>query len=235
MSRTIRYGVLALLLTTPVYAQLPVQTLYRVDSIRASTPACTEHCNRVDAQWPVFEGDWRWVNPLLERQLTASVKTVAPLATYYQQALRTDGEQGHDITDRVLVKEWTDRWLVLEMRQYVYPERAAHGMEDRTWLTFDHSTKTLLQLDDLLQPGQQQALKGLLYQQYQKNIENLQLFDHIAEQDFADFSGWWLDQWGTLHVLYSPYAIAPYSSGHPELQLSAEALQGILRPQWLSR
>jgi hypothetical protein len=235
--KTLLTLLLGLTLSLPVLAApaLTVQTLYRVDAIQASTPSCRRHCHQVDAQWPVFAGAWQWVNPLVAQQLAGGKLPASGLAGHYQGQLRSDGEQGLESVDRVTVKDWTARFLVLDLSHYQYPEGAAHGMEARTWLTFDQKQKKLLQLDDVLVPGQREALKRKLYAQYQQQVQALGLFEGIKYADFADFDGWWLDAYGQLHVQYGQYAIAPYAAGHPELTLDRDALKGIVRPGWLPR
>lgn len=128
------------------------------------------------------------------------------------------------------------RLIVIELSSYL-ERRGAHGVPGRGFINFDTASGRALSLDEIIEPGQEDAFWDLARQAHRLWLLRNQ-FD--LDEDFVR-------QWpfrrtphfallsDRLLLKYDVYAIAPYSSGHPELSLDYAALRGILREQWRAR
>ncbi len=123
--------------------------------------------------------------------------------------------------------------LVVELSSYLYTG-GAHGMPGRGFINYDRERARELRLEDVLIPGQEGNFWRVARQAHQR-----WLAENGHDQD-AEFTELWPFQ-QTAHVAlledsvllkYDVYSIAPYSSGHPELNIPHEQLEGILRPEF---
>lgn len=124
--------------------------------------------------------------------------------------------------------------VVIELSSYL-DRRGAHGLPGRGFINYDRREDRVLGLEDMLLPGRADAFWAVVAEAHQHWLQRNEL-----DQD-AEF----LAQWPfkpTEHVAllktqlllkYDVYAIAPYSSGHPELTIDHGRLEGILKPQYL--
>lgn len=110
----------------------------------------------------------------------------------------------------------------------------AHGLPHAEYFIFDGETSSPLTLNDLLLPKQKKALTTLVYNQFKA---------WVAEQGevLSEYEKFWsfemtdnitLNERG-LVFMYSPYHIAPYAAGMPELVVPYQQLKGIVKPQYL--
>lgn len=123
--------------------------------------------------------------------------------------------------------------LVVELSSYL-DRGGAHGAPGRGFINYDRAAKRLLSLEELLLPGQEHAFWQVAAQAHKAWLTRNEL-----DQD-ADFQSQWPFK-PTEHVAlladklllkYDVYAIAPYSSGHPELSIDYAQLKGILKPAY---
>lgn len=124
--------------------------------------------------------------------------------------------------------------VVVELSSYL-DRRGAHGMPGRGFINYDRKEKRLLQLEDLLLPGQTDAFWAVAEQAHAAWLKHNQ-----PDQDPEFIAQWPFKPTGHVALLktqlllkYDVYAIAPYSSGHPELTIDYAQLKGILKPHYL--
>lgn len=126
---------------------------------------------------------------------------------------------------------------ILELGSWQYMTGGAHGISATQFLNWDNQRASILYLNDLLIPGQYAAFEALLKQAHQKWL----LTQETALEDMAQYTRIWpfqpsdnvaLTDAGVV-IKYDAYAIAPYSSGQPELMIPYTQLTGILKPSYL--
>lgn len=124
--------------------------------------------------------------------------------------------------------------LVVELSSYLFTG-GAHGMPGRGFINFDRRQQRQLLLQDVLLPGQEGNFWRLARQAHQRWLVANEL---ESDADFVTF--WPFRQTSHFALLkdsvllkYDVYSIAPYASGHPELSIPHEQLEGILRPEYL--
>lgn len=128
---------------------------------------------------------------------------------------------------------------VIELDSWQYFTGAAHGVSATQFLNWDNNRQIVLGLAQVLQPGQTDAWVSALkdahtrwlptQDPYKDDPEGyLRLWPFQPSDNFA------LTDLGVV-VKYGSYELAPYSSGQPELLIPYEALQGVLRPEFLPR
>jgi hypothetical protein len=155
------------------------------------------------------------------------------LKGYQQQFLRT-AEPGWSSYLQAKLREQHGDILVVELSSYLYVG-GAHGMPGRGFINYDREADRELRLEDLLIPGQEGNFWRVARQAHQRwLVEN----GHAQDAEFVDF--WPFQQTANIALLkdsvllkYDVYSIAPYSSGHPELFIPHEQLEGILKPEYL--
>lgn len=126
---------------------------------------------------------------------------------------------------------------VIELDSWQYLTGAAHGIAATQFLNWDNANQKVLGIRNVLLPNQYDAYIEALRRAHQRwlgtqpaarenPIEYNRLWPFQPSDNFAfTDSG--------LVVKYSSYAIAPYSSGQPELLIPYKELNGILRPQFV--
>jgi hypothetical protein len=128
---------------------------------------------------------------------------------------------------------------VVQLTTWQYLTGAAHGISATQFLNWDNAAKTVLGLDNVLEPGQRDAYVAAL-----KMAHDRWLADNAeARADPGAYSRLWPFQPSDnfafsdqgLVVKYDSYQLAPYSSGQPELVIPYSDLAGVLRPEFLPR
>jgi hypothetical protein len=150
----------------------------------------------------------------------------------YQQAFLRDAEPGWSSYLQAKLREQHGPLLVVELSSYIHTG-GAHGMPGRGFINFDRSQDRELELADVLLPGKEGAFWRVAAKAHQQWL--------LANEHDAAFSHQWpFQQTSNIAFLrdkvllkYDVYSIAPYSSGHPELEIPHEALNGIIRPEYL--
>src|SRR5690606_19833115 len=132
------------------------------------------------------------------------------------------------------VREQHDDLIVIELSSYLQTG-GAHGMPGRRFINYDRAQQRVLTLGDMLLPGQEQAFwqqaevahaAWLKRDQLDKDPEYLRHWPFQRDAHVALLR----DQ---LLLKYDVYAIAPYSSGHPEIGIDYRTLKNILRAEWI--
>jgi len=150
----------------------------------------------------------------------------------YQQAFLRDAEPGWSSYLQAKLREQHAPLLVVELSSYIHTG-GAHGMPGRGFINFDQAQDRELKLADVLLPGKEGAFWRVAAKAHQQWL--------LANEHDAAFSHQWpFQQTSNIAFLrdkvllkYDVYSIAPYSSGHPELEIPHEALNGIIRPEYL--
>ncbi len=124
--------------------------------------------------------------------------------------------------------------LVVELSSYLY-RGGAHGMPGRGFINYSRSQQRALQLADLLLPGQEAAFWQAAGEAHQRWLAAQQIDD---PQEFRRI--WPFQPTANIALLrdkvllkYDVYALAPYSMGHPNLEIPYSRLRQILRPEYL--
>ncbi|MCW3147342.1 RsiV family protein [Stutzerimonas stutzeri] len=155
------------------------------------------------------------------------------LAGYEAEFLR-NAEPGWASYLQAKLREQHGNTLVVELSSYLYTG-GAHGMPGRGFINYDRERDRELRLDDVLIPGQEGNFWRVARQAHQRWLaEN----GHAQDPRFID--SWPFQQTANIALLkdsvllkYDVYSIAPYSSGHPELFIPHEQLEGILKAKYL--
>ena len=110
----------------------------------------------------------------------------------------------------------------------------AHGVSGQHYYLFNEQNARLT-LADILESGQEEALKTLLHKQFgdylaaqglERDAEDEKTFPFMVSKDFL------FTQEG-LSFQYQPYEIAAYAVGMPELTVAYKDLQGIVKKDYL--
>lgn len=195
-----------------------------------------ESCPLVNIDTQLFT-DEPALNALIDERLrkmtlnSPDAELPATLEGYQQDFLR-DAEPGWSSYLQAKLREQHDSLLVVELSSYLYTG-GAHGMPGRGFINYDRQQDRELELADILLPGKEGAFWRVAALAHQRWL--------LANQHDAEFSQRWRFQ-RTANVAllrdkvllkYDVYSIAPYSSGHPELEIPYSELSGILKPAYL--
>ncbi|TLX55249.1 DUF3298 domain-containing protein [Stutzerimonas nosocomialis] len=200
---------------------------------------CTaDNCPLVNVDTLQF-ADEPALNQLIDARLRAMTRSrpddqIPPTLDAYRQRFLQEAAPGWASYLQAKVREQHGSILVIELSSYLF-EGGAHGMPGRGFINYDLEQDRELVLSDLLEPG---ASTDFWRHAEKAHWRWLEENEHARDADF-------LEHWPfqpTPHVAllndrillkYDVYSIAPYSSGHPELEIPLADLKGILRPEYL--
>ena len=179
------------------------------------------------------------LNRLIERRLLEMTRLHAgdPLPASlraYQHSYLRSAEPEQTSYLQAQVREQHGGLIIIELSSYQYTG-GAHGMPGRGFINYDREQDRELRLKDVLVPGQEGNFWRAARQAHQRwLVEN----EHDQDAEFIEF--WPFQQTAHIALLkdsvllkYDVYSIAPYSSGHPELSIPHDQLEGIVRPEYL--
>jgi hypothetical protein len=202
----------------------------------AGCPAQDDSCPLVNIDTQLFENEPA-LNALIDQRLREmtvnSPEAEVPASLEgYQQAFLREAEPGWSSYLQAKLREQHAPLLVVELSSYIHTG-GAHGMPGRGFINFDRVQDRELKLADVLLPGKEGALWRVAAKAHQQWL--------IANEHDAAFSNQWpFQQTSNIAFLrdkvllkYDVYSIAPYSSGHPELEIPYKELSGILKPAFL--
>lgn len=112
----------------------------------------------------------------------------------------------------------------------------AHGNTFFHTFTFDTKTGNALALADIFAPGADYlgSLSGIARAKLPAILQehmDAQMLDNGTTPDAKNFENFFLDN-ATLSILFSPYQVAPYSSGPQTLQIPLSELASTLKPEY---
>ncbi|WP_263147217.1 RsiV family protein [Pseudomonas sp. RIT-PI-AD] len=176
------------------------------------------------------------LNGLIERRLLDMTRNApdAPLPRSlqdYERDFLRDAEPRWSSYLQAKVREQRDQILLIELSSYL-DTGGAHGMPGRGFITYDRNHHLALTLQDMLLPGQETAFWRVVEQAHGRWLTANKLdADYLRDWPFQRTPHVGLGR-GAVLVKYDVYTIAPYSSGHPELEIPYPQLNGILRPEY---
>lgn len=199
-------------------------------------PPSDDSCPLVNVDTQIF-ADEPALNTLIDNRLrqmtinTPDATLPASLETYQQQFLQ-HAEAGWSSYLQAKLIDQHNALLVVELSSYLYTG-GAHGMPGRGFINYDRERDREVKLADVLLPGKEGAFWRVAAQAHQQWL--------LANEHDAAFSRQWPFQQTTNVALlkdrvmlkYDVYSIAPYSSGHPTLDIPYAELEGILKPAYL--
>jgi len=201
---------------------------------QADCPALDDSCPLVNIDTQLFENEPA-LNALIDRRLremtvnSPDAQIPAALENYQQRFLQ-DAEPGWTSYLQAKLREQHGPLLVVELSSYLYTG-GAHGMPGRGFINYDREHDRELKLADVLLPGKEGAFWRAAAKAHQQWL--------LDNEHDASFSRQWPFQRTSniaflrdkVLLKYDVYSIAPYSSGHPELVIPYEKLDGILSIQ----
>tara|TARA_Y100001949_G_scaffold152973_1_gene139655 strand:+ start:49291 stop:50019 length:729 start_codon:yes stop_codon:yes gene_type:complete len=201
--------------------------------------SCSEQddsCPLVNVDTQLFENEPA-LNALIDQRLR-EMTVVSPDAQVpeslegYQQAFLQDAEPGWSSYLQAKLREQHGPLLVVELSSYIHTG-GAHGMPGRGFINYDREQGRELKLADVVLPGKEGAFWRVAAKAHQQWLR-------ANEHDAAFSRQWPFQRTANIALLrdkvllkYDVYSIAPYSSGHPELEIAYSELSGILKPAYL--
>ncbi len=202
-------------------------------------PGCTgKGCPFVNVDTLYFPGEPA-LNHLIEQRLLEMTRFEpdAPLPNsfpdYEREYFRAAQPEEYSYVQAKVVEQHGGR-IIIELSSYLYTG-GAHGMPGRGFINYDRQQKRELELKELLLPGQEASFWKLAAQAHQQWLKEQ---GHSSDPEFLEF--WKFERTRNIALLkdrvllkYDVYSIAPYSSGHPQLSIPKQQLDGILKPEYL--
>lgn len=215
----------------------PVETRQFLSEQRQ--PGCApvdDSCPLVNIDTELFD-DEPALNALIDlrlRKMTVITPDAQVPATLegYQRAFLQDAKAGYVSYLQAKLRQQHGQLLVVELSSYL-SMGGAHGMPGRGFINYDLEQDRELKLSDVLMPGKEGAFWRVAAQAHQQWLN-----DNGHDANFA--RQWPFQQTTNIALLhdkillkYDVYSIAPYSEGHPELEIPYETLETILKPAYL--
>jgi hypothetical protein len=202
-------------------------------------PGCTgKSCPFVNVDTLHFPSEPA-LNQLIERRLLAmtcfepDTSVPSSFPAYERDYFRAAQPDENTYLQAKILEQHNGR-IVIELSSYL-STGGAHGMPGRGFINYDRQQKRELGLKELLLPGQEASFWKLAAQAHQRWLKEK---GHSSDPEFLEF--WKFERTRNIALLkdrillkYDVYSIAPYASGHPELSISKQQLNGILKPDYL--
>ena len=205
-------------------------------------PGCSGNCPRIEVDSITIERAPK-LNQLIDNALAymtgvdpANAGTYRSIQEYEQHFWAT--AQARDVTHlRAKVRDAFRTTITIELSTVQYLTGAAHGIPATQFLNWESDRNRVLALDEALLPGTRPAFDAALaraHTRWKNGLEDYQQGPAAYDRmwPFQPSSNFALTRAGVV-VKYDAYAIAPYSSGQPELTIPYSELSGILDPRWM--
>lgn len=146
--------------------------------------------------------------------------------------------QARDVTHlRATVRDAFKSTITVELTTVQYLTGASHGIPATQFLNWEDDRGRVLALDEALLPGAHAAFDAALaraHTRWKNASDDYQRGPAAYDRmwPFQPSGNFALTKAGVV-VKYDAYAIAPYSSGQPELTIPYSELSGILDPRWM--
>lgn len=202
----------------------------------AGCPETDERCPLVNIDTQLFASEPA-LNALIDQRLRRMTinspdATIPATLESYQEDFLRGAEPGWSSYLQAKLREQHGSLLVVELSSYLHTG-GAHGMPGRGFINYDRDQDRELKLVDVLLPGKEGAFWRAAAKAHQQWL--------LANPQDADVHRQWpFQQTANVALLrdkvllkYDVYSIAPYSSGHPELEIPYGELNGILKPAYL--
>ena len=216
-----------------------VVTPQRVQWEQTNNQCRADNCTLVNMDTLVFPKQ-----PKLNQLITAQILQLAndeganlanrTLEQFSQRFLAT-AEPGWQAWLQAKVLDQHNSIASFEFSSYIYTG-GAHGMPGRSTLIYDWNKQQVITLQDMLRPGQEQAFWDLAQRAHLRWLDSKQLAaedpDFLQQWPFQKTDNIVLTKY-KVQLIYPVYALAPYSSGHPVLDIPKTALIKIFKPEYL--
>ena len=217
--------------------EAPVEVRQIVSEQRpAGCPETDERCPLVNIDTQLFATEPA-LNALIDQRLRKMTlnspdATIPATLESYQEVFLRVAEPGWSSYLQAKLREQHGPLLVVELSSYLHTG-GAHGMPGRGFINYDRNQDRELKLADVLLPGKEGAFWRAAAKAHQQWLL-------MNPQDADSLRQWPFQQTANVAFLgdkvllkYDVYSIAPYSSGHPELEIPYSELSGILQPAYL--
>ena len=143
--------------------------------------------------------------------------------------ITTDGDNLSSSEYILRLQDMGDRLLTYHIHYYAFMARAAHGIYNNSYVTYDLKTEKTLTLNDVIADTTlpRDATLKSIKQTYDYGIDDLFLLDNGLLPLPGDF--YFQDQ--VLHVVYQVYEIASYAQG----MIDAPIYPYMLKPEEMKR
>lgn len=220
----------------PVLFQSPVSSLGKVDSTSGTIPcACGEYtAAKYYVERLIFDGDSEAataMNEVMEQaqqEILGYVKEMVPSGD--EEWLHSDEAHASSMTYVVQGITYLDEnYACIEMDGYEYTG-GAHGMPFKDYFVFDRRTGARLSLGDIVD-NTQEELQPLVGHAFRRLAEKTNFafespadLEHTVSDSVSYESDFYLTEQGVVFY-YTPYAIAPYAEGFPEVVIPYDELK----------
>ncbi|WP_250460924.1 DUF3298 and DUF4163 domain-containing protein [Microbulbifer litoralis] len=219
----------------------------RQESFERQAAGCDkeDECATVSVTYQLFENRPA-LNDAIRRQLIQQMQGVGEsgsdadsIAAAAEAFLKQARELPDDTGNRWMVQAngkllgRSGNLVAVEISSYAYTG-GAHGMPATSWLNWDLDADAPVTLEQLIQPGQEDAFWELARRAHQRWLREQTDIDEEFRQlwPFAKTGDFRLDDTG-LTLLYGVYTLGPYAMGQVELKIPREQLDGVIRQQYL--
>lgn len=155
----------------------------------------------------------------------------ASLAAYREHFLQA-AERRNSSYLQAKVREQHDGLVIVELSSYL-DTGGAHGMPGRGFINYSRKDHKVLELQDMLVPGQEEA-----FWKAAQVAHNSWLISTKLDQEPDYVKNWPFQKtphvaltYGGVILKYDVYTIAPYALGHVELKIPYPRLNGIIKPE----
>ncbi len=202
-------------------------------TLKLTKPACAgEDCATLDASWPLFAQETA-LSALVERQLITLAGSQLATMPAFAQAYLKGAESRWSITLLAKLLRQEKHYAVISLDVYDFTG-GAHGNPSNQLLNYDRAQQRQLRLNDILLAGQQAAFEQQARLAHERWALPFLKEDagYLQSWPFQPTDNFMLAKQG-LVLKYQAYAIAPYSSGQPDILIPYEKLAGIIKPEWV--
>lgn len=109
----------------------------------------------------------------------------------------------------------------------------AHGMPRTRYMVIDRRDRGIVEFHDMLIEGREEAFHDVLVRVHRRWLEEIgeaesftELWPLTPSENIAPMED-------GVSVVYNVYEIVPYAAGQPELRISCDELEKILKPRYL--
>ncbi|MCQ3828655.1 DUF3298 domain-containing protein [Microbulbifer elongatus] len=218
----------------------------QVESLEMLEPDCTspDQCASVTIQREVFSDQAALNDAIYQQMLTQlqgsgespdapldSLEKVAQKFLDDAAAVTVSSAAQWQLTGEAKQLARRGDVLTVEIDSYLYTG-GAHGMPVSRWLNWDLANETLLALNDVIAPGQEDAFWKLAQAAHGQWLDAQQVDKNFRENwPFARTEDFRLTDDGLI-LLYGVYTLGPYSMGEVELTIPSEQVDSVLRERF---
>lgn len=127
----------------------------------------------------------------------------------------------------ISVQTMTNTLLSFAIYQYIYPYRAAHGMNSTTYVNYYAPEQLLLTASNLFDPSSRAEIINTLRQAAKDQYASLDTM--VDSQEIKSFENFYVSP-DNITFVYEPYEIAPYAAGQVSVTVAPYQLYDYLTP-----